>query len=84
MYYLPLLIVCSLSPGFTGDEATGPTCIKIFDAYETHYLTLTDCAARVRQLVEGTKNRTGQLAMTIPGPWRYSGKCIVEVIDETT
>lgn len=82
MYYVALLFVCSVSAGYVGDAESGATCIKFFDRPEIQYPTLTDCSKRVREILEAVTADTERLHQRLPGPWRYSGKCVVAVIEE--
>jgi len=82
MYFIPILIVCSLNAGFLGDVDSGATCLKFFDRPEVHYLKLDDCAARLREMLDSVRGAADRLTIQLPGPWRYIGKCTVPVIDE--
>lgn len=82
MYYLPILLVCSLHTLFVGDADSGPTCIKLSNAAEIHYGSYTECTARVRELVESAKANTARLELILPGPWHYRGHCYIPVVDE--
>jgi len=82
MFYVALVIVCSINAGFVGDHDTGPTCLKFFDRPVVHYYTLDDCATRAREIVDSIRNDTQSLSGIIPGPWSFKGKCFVPVIDE--
>lgn len=82
MFYLPLLIVCSLAPGFVGDTDTGATCIKFSDAVETKYYTLADCERRIREIQESVLADVEKLNGLIPGPWHFKGNCVAPIIDE--
>jgi hypothetical protein len=82
MFYLVLVIVCSIDPGFVGDHDSGSTCVKFYDRPEIHYYTLEKCATRAREIVDAIRADTARLEVTLPGPWSYRGKCYVPVIDE--
>jgi len=82
MYYLPLLIVCSLAPGYVGDKDSGSTCLQFWERPEVHYTTLEQCANRVRELQQEIMRRPERLAIEIPGPYHFRGKCLAPVIDE--
>ena len=82
MFFLPILLVCAIQAGFTGDGDSGPTCIKFYDRPEVHYGTHEECAERLREMVEAVKENPRWLAMALPGPKHYRGHCYVPVIDE--
>jgi len=82
MFYVVLVIVCSLEPGFVGDKDSGATCLKFFDRPEVHYYTLEDCSTRAREIVDAVRADTARLEIKLPGPWSYRAKCYVPVIDE--
>lgn len=82
MYYIPLLIVCSLSPGYVGDKDAGATCLKFSDALEVHYYRLSDCETRVREIQQEVFTHKDRLAEKLPGPWHFRGRCIAPVLDE--
>jgi len=77
MLYIPLLIVCSLNPGFIGDSDTGPTCVVYRDQLQTGYPSLIQCKERVGQIVIEVKEDAAILKKTIPGPYEFRGKCAV-------
>jgi len=80
--FLPLLLVCSLQVGYLGDTQSGATCVKFTDATVVHY-TLRQCETRVREMLDEVMSRQEKLNNQLPGPWRFHGKCVMEVINET-
>ena len=81
MYFLPILLVCSLAPGFTGDADTGATCVKFRDQGRATY-TEAQCSTRLRAMFDEITGNEEALSLLLPGPWRYRGSCQGQVIDE--
>ena len=81
MYFLPILLVCSLAPGFMGDADTGATCVKFHDQQRQPY-TEAQCSTRLRTMFDEITSHEEALSLLLPGPWRYKGSCEGQVIDE--
>lgn len=82
MYFIPILLVCSLNIPFLGDQDSGPTCRTFKDRPEIHYLTLAECKTRLRAIVDEIQGDVDKLHRIIPGPWSYKGNCVIPVISE--
>lgn len=82
MIYLPLILVCSLAPGFLGDADTGATCRLFHDLRQPGYATLTECRARVEEMAEELLADKKKLHAILPGPWSVKGRCEMEVLNE--
>ncbi|MDR4483840.1 MAG: hypothetical protein R3B95_11610 [Nitrospirales bacterium] len=83
MYYIPLLIICSLNPGFVGDPDTGATCRKFHDLNDqVGYRTLSGCERRVKDMQDEILLDRDKLSRILPGPYRLKGYCVMETLSE--
>jgi hypothetical protein len=83
MVYLPLVLICSLVPGFLGDRDSGSTCRMFYDLRQPlGYVTLTACQKRVEEMSEELFADKAKLHRIVPGPWSVKGTCEMEVLNE--
>ena len=70
MFYIPLLIVCSLS-------SPELPCMRFHDAIETPYYTQKACQERLQQIYNEVVFRKQQIENALPGPYSFRPVCTV-------
>jgi hypothetical protein len=70
MYYLPLLILCSLS-------SPDLPCMRFKDAIQTPYFTEAACTARLEAIYREVTQAPWKVKRNLPGPYKVRALCTV-------
>ena len=77
MYYIVIVLACSLNAAFLATPEHGLLCVKFIDSPEQHYVTLEQCERRARKIYADVNLRIHELETRLPGPYQWSYKCLV-------
>ena len=77
MYYVVLVLACSLNAAFLATPEHGALCVKFVDSPVQHYVTLEQCRRRAQVIFASMAMDLSQLEAVLPGPYQWSYQCDV-------